>query len=872
MPVSVLQDILEWSKARPAWQRDALRRLILNGELTADDIQDLTRICKSGHGLAPACDVAPLTEEHVPADAAGADPVSLVSITHERGVNALAENQTLTFSSGLTLVYGNNGAGKTGYIRILKTACRARGQEAILGNVIAGEAPPAVAVAIQFKKTTDTAPRQWPGDGQSNLLSQISVFDTKCAGVYLTEKTDVAFRPFGLDLFDKLVRACKLVRTQLEQEQRELRQDAFTAFQATISTETAVGQFLRRISLLTKPEEVLRLGTLSDEETQQLAGWEQLLLDYKVNDPTKLIQQLTLRANRARKLVEHLIQVERALSDEALAKMFESRATGKRVSAQAKQLRDATFQGTTLPGTGSDDWRALWEAARAFSQSQAYPEQAFPVVNHDAKCVLCQQGLGDEASARLTHFEAFVVSSLERELKQLRDSYSRSKAVFVDLKLVPESAEEALKDLSLEHEDLVAGLRAAMGSNEARRLAVVEALAQDSELDANCPDLLTLSSQTQELAAQIDTRIAALRQDNHAEAIKRTETQVREMRARKALGEQQQVVLDELVRRGRHAAYGQCIEETQTRTITQQSTALTKAAVSDKLKQSFQEELARFNFRHLEVELREQGGEEGVFYHKLSFTRAHNIPLPTVVSEGEQRCLSIAAFFAELSTADDLSAIVFDDPISSLDYRWRRSVAQRLVEEAKTRQVIVFTHDIVFLLELREFAEKMEVAPLDQHLQHHLVKGAGVCTEELPWVARTVKQKIGRLNDLWQAADKVWRNGDQEKYQAEASRIYGLLREAWERASEEVLFNGVIERYRPNIKTLQMDPVADICAADCQALKDGMTKCSIWLPGHDQAAAANTPFPEPAELQADIKALDDWVVGIRERRKPKPRG
>jgi wobble nucleotide-excising tRNase len=48
------------------------------------------------------------------------------------------------------------------------------------------------------------------------------------------------------------------------------------------------------------------------------------------------------------------------------------------------------------------------------------------------------------------------------------------------------------------------------------------------------------------------------------------------------------------------------------------------------------------------------------------------------VSEGEQRCLCIAAFFAELSTADDPSGIVFDDPVSSLDYKWREGVARRL--------------------------------------------------------------------------------------------------------------------------------------------------------------------------------------------------
>jgi hypothetical protein len=46
-----------------------------------------------------------------------------------------------------------------------------------------------------------------------------------------------------------------------------------------------------------------------------------------------------------------------------------------------------------------------------------------------------------------------------------------------------------------------------------------------------------------------------------------------------------------------------------------------------------------------------------------------------------------------------------------------------------------------------------------------------------------------------------------------------------------------------------------------------MTKCSKWLPGHDQAAAARAPVPGPAELKADIEALDDWVAAIRNRRK-----
>jgi AAA domain len=251
--VTVLQEILEWSQDRPAWQREALRRLMLNGELSDEDINALAEICKSGHGLAEQRDTVPLAKEHVPAQMAGAR-VSLVSIFHHRGVNALAEDQTLKFGPGLTVVYGDNGAGKTGYIRILKSACRARGPEKILGNVVSGATPLVPVVAIKYKVGEETDPREWAGCNEDEFVSRVSVFDTQCAAVYLTEKTDVAFRPFGLDLFDKLVKACKTVRAKLESEQRALGTNALTVVQATIPEGTAVAKFLANVSSLTKQE------------------------------------------------------------------------------------------------------------------------------------------------------------------------------------------------------------------------------------------------------------------------------------------------------------------------------------------------------------------------------------------------------------------------------------------------------------------------------------------------------------------------------------------------------------------------------------------------------------------------------------------
>lgn len=861
--MKILEDIQNWSRDRPLWQREALRRLVLNGELSDEDTGALAEICKSGHGLAEQRDTVHLAKEHVPDQTTGA-PVSLVSIFHHRGVNALAEDQTLKFGPGLTVVYGDNGAGKTGYIRILKSACRARSPEKILGNVVSGTTPLAPVVAIKYKVGAEPDPREWSGGNEDEFVSRVSVFDTQCAAIYLTEKTDVAFRPFGLHLFDKLVKACKAVRTKLELEQRALGTSTLAAVQATIPEGTAVAKFLANVSSLTKPEAVQALAQLSPEQDARLSLLEKSLLDLQANDPEKLIRQLTVRAGRVQALVRHLKEVEAALSDEALKAVFDARTEGRRKNEEAKRLREATFPQGLLQGTGTDAWTTLWESARRFSQERAYPGKPYPVVGDGAQCALCQQELDHAAAQRLKQFEDFVSSTVERELRQIKDTFTRRRKTFADLKTT-EAVEETLKEIRIEHEAVADAISAALASNEKRRAAVLSALTEDKDLAADCPALVCVTADAEGLSAQIEERIKTLRTSANDQTLKSMTSEAQELRARKLLAAHQQTVLDDIERRKKYAAYGLCIDDTKTQAITAKSTAVTKTVVSQKLKKSFQDELGKLSFHHVEVELKELGGADGVFYHKLVLTRAPDVELPTVVSEGEQRCLSIAAFFAELSTADDPSGIVFDDPVSSLDFQWRNGVARRLVQESKTRQVIVFTHDVVFLLSLRQYADELGVELLDQHVRHQS-KGAGVCAEELPWVALPVKKKIRYLSNCWQAADKLARAGHQDAYEKEAKYLYGLLREAWERALEEVLLGGVVERYRPGVQTRQIAKIADITPDDCKAVGTAMTKCSTWLPGHDKAAAARAPVPAPAELRADIEALAAWVTAISKRR------
>ncbi len=64
--MNVLDEILKWSETLPAWQRDALRRLIVQGPLSEDDLAELIELCKAAHGLAEKRPSDPLQKKHIP--------------------------------------------------------------------------------------------------------------------------------------------------------------------------------------------------------------------------------------------------------------------------------------------------------------------------------------------------------------------------------------------------------------------------------------------------------------------------------------------------------------------------------------------------------------------------------------------------------------------------------------------------------------------------------------------------------------------------------------------------------------------------------------------------------------------------------------
>lgn len=851
MTNDILDEILNWVDDQPDWQKDAIGRLLIAGSLDSKDVDELTERCKAAHGLSPHLPESKLpSRSSLPPTPAEAPAVSLRSVTHRKGVNALARDQTIKFGQRLTIAFGENAAGKSGYTRILKGACRARSSEPVLSNVLSDVRPSKGQATIAFETNGTEKQYDWSSDvAPTAPLTAVSVFDSHCAAVYLRDKTDVAFRPFGLDLFDKLSVACGEVRKRLEAELRLLERVPYVPPPLPEGSESK-----KRVASPTSLADTKALeawAELSIDELERLDDLERRSRDAQSNDPKKRALELTAKAVRFDKVAAQVALLIRMLGRTSVDQLEAMRGNVIAARNAVGILQKAVAETDYLPGTGGDAWRRMFESAESFARQ----------AGQDTICPLCQQLISSTAAERFRHFREYVSSEAQTRSQEATEAFDD--ACLTIRNALPDVDSEPLFLEELEAEDAViaASTKAFFDAARKRHAEMTEALKGNGALPSS-PMPESNEGSLRRMAKAFRERAEKLRSDGGGLSEQEVGER-KELQARNLLKEGLPVVLAEIERKKKVAAYGLCLSDVGTAALTRKSTDLTKRLITEELKKTFQGELLKLKFQDLPLEIQDAGGSKGSLLHRIAFKGHPGVVPTTVLSEGESRALSLAAFITELSTASAKSAIIFDDPVSSLDHNWRRKIAARLVEESKDRQVIVFTHDLMFFKYLDGLAASEGVDCFIQH-GRRIDREAGFWTAEGPWVAMKAKRRMGVIRNEYQAAEKLYRLGKIDAYEREAKALYNRLRETWESSIPEVLLHDVVEPYRSDIMTKEVRYLSDITEQDCRELDAGMTECSRWA--HTRPAAEGAAMPEPLELKNEIEKLDAWIARINARR------
>jgi len=858
--MSTVEKIAEWIISKPKWWQHSMRLSLKNGMLSQVDLNEIYSVALVEHDILENDEVASLANQIIDTSGFGEETaeVTLKSIENIINVGALAEDQKLEFSNkGLTIIYGDNGAGKSSYARVLKHACLSRGgSPQILGNVFTSLKTPSSAKITTIVDEKEEI-KDWSLSSVSSLnLKSIRVFDSDVAEHFVTSEDELGYKPSGLHILEDLAKSVDLVNSRITEE--IMPGNGFIVLPAFADTET--GRFINKLSNNTTLLEVEQL-VVSDKILDKIEILSKEIHELKSKSPKQLRKEISDKKRQIAPLKTFISNSIKQVNSQSFTGIKDKELDCFDKNDLAKKLKIRILSGLPISGVGDKKWQSMWLAAEKYLISTE-GNTGFPPKQKE-KCPLCIQTINEDSAKKLADFSEFMADDAIKNASESNKILELCKKEISDFEFSTIPYEAAIALVNENIAGFSDSLSKLFSELERRKISFTsDALPEGVDsLSTDALDKITT------LIGSLEASFDEIAEDgNNASLIEKKEKEYLELLDQKVFKENLANIKSNLNRYKLVAKYHKLQKQCRSRPITDMNSDICKQEVIAPLVEAFESELQKFGFNRFKV-LPKTRGRSGAQLLKLEISSSGEPLVSKVASEGEQRCISISCFLAEMRANKRKSAVIFDDPVNSLSHQWSSRVAKRLVEESLHRQVIVLTHDIVFYKLLLEEIENSPSALLREVCLERSRKVAGIVRATPPWDALTTGKRIKQLQVKLRELKRIDQEETESNFKQAAYNFYGFLREAWERLVEEKLLNQVVTRFGRAIQTTRLKKLIDLTEDDFVKIEDAMSKCSTYFRGHDSAPAIGDPYPTILDIEEDLKKITEFNDELQNKRK-----
>jgi energy-coupling factor transporter ATP-binding protein EcfA2/ribosomal protein L17 len=844
-----------WSKQLSSWQQFILRAATQRARLTdgqidvAYDLFLLEKKLKSG--TAEGDTPTGATTSGRPTETLSHQLV-LKSVDGLKGVNALPSGSGLSFGPGLTVVYGRNGAGKSGFARLFANACFSRQRPALIGNIYADGKQPAPTAQFHFSiGDVDHEPVTFREGEDQPHLKRLTVFDTAVARHHITQSAAFEFKPAGFDVFPEMVRVYGRILEKLEREiALKARVNEFPA--AFLGGGTSVHTAVTSLNAKTDLTALRTLAQYGATESARLTALDSQILALRAQSPKAVLAGLKEGKVDLGVLRTQLEQIQVRFAPEAVAERSALITKAKDAATVAATLGAEQFKRPFLTAVGSAEWELFVASAHglAHRESATYPST-------DDHCLLCERPLDqpsiDHIKALLTFVEGDArrlaiktQGSVSAQLKALRD---------IDFSLFSAAARvrSHVHKLAPDVEEVLATTIASLVTAKDTALQHLETLT----LGEVQFDLAGALAALDLLVQQIDADVIRLEADNTEASLTSLDLERRTLRHRHVLS-QQMPAIETFVADAAWAASASLAKNSLgTRSITDKEKELFGRIVGDGYRARFAAECALLDCS-LPVEL-QTVGRSGQTIRSLAMKGGHKPD--AILSEGEQRAVALADFLTEVALNPASAGIILDDPVTSQDHERKERIARRLVAEAKTRQVIVFTHDLVFLNQLFISAEEAQATILPHWIDRDAQGRPGMVAANDAPATMKVHETTKRAEEALAEANTLTGSARNDAI----TRGMGALRRTLEETVVKKVFKDAVPRWSDQVRVTTLRRV-NWDNAKVEEICELYEVLSRYIEGHSHTDEASGAPPQPADLEGKIKqvlGLVKWAKADR---------
>lgn len=846
---SVIKRLWEWADNQGKWARTLVNIITTNENVEEVQRMRIFNTLLYEQGLIKDFDIKAVEIPDSYRQSNTDEKLLLTELSNIQGVNRLAKEQVLKFSPNLTVIYGNNGSGKSGYGRILKSVGFSYDNNSkVLPDVFGNDVMDQKAnICYRIGERNNTF--SWNNSVSSTDLKSIGVFNSDCVKISLDNSRTLIATPVGFHYFNEVSNELNKLSEEVTKliDTKSIKPDfinklhngtqAFNFItsltsetdEETIEFETKYGkEEEQNLHLLNKEKEGLNVQLLKNE-----------IQTYK--NKVKELKDLIIKINKMKEVINIDILNEYKDALQSLKVYEEERATG--IKQSIKEL-DGNYN-------ESSEFIDFLENAEKYIKT--LEQINYP--NEEDICIYCGQTLDENARQLIKSYRKLIDNTSKVKIDQLRNKIDvlKKKISQVDSSCLlhhnpfglAEDENSVPNELSLffvEYNKLKDTLL-----KQSHEILLEQSLELDYELVINFIEkrsekILNLQKEKEGLLEGI--------QEKQNEINKK----MNELKDKKLLHVNKDKLKSYTDNLKTIAELEKIKSLLNTRSLSRISTQARRELIQDQFQEIFKNELKQLKCeKDISLDFGTQAGSP-----KIRQAIGSQYALSDVLSEGEQKSIALAHLLTEIKVSNQLGPIIFDDPVNSLDHERINIVAQRLIRLSEERQVIIFTHSILFFNSIEQY---MKDRKPNLNYKYYTVESktnsTGHLYEDTPPHKEKFKTYQGKIRDLLNTSAE-----NKEVIGSAAAIVgYGYLRSAIELLVEDEIFKSFIKRYRRDIKFGQFEEINGQGFDNIkQDLTDIFNEACAYIDAHSNPLEA-AYTPNLNQLENDLNR----VIAIKSR-------
>lgn len=763
--------------------------------------------------------------------------VELVSLSEVTGVNKLAKDQVIDFSPNITVIYGENGTGKTGYGRILKALGFSYDRNNKIYSNIFGESEPQKA-KIKYKVNDIDDIFNWEGDNRNDDLESVSVFNNNCVQISLDGSRHLIVSPIGFHLFNLVSSELGKLNNLLGAKKREFPVEI--NWIENLNDGTPQQQFISNLSKDSSEEKLNELSNFGEEQEKALKEKGTQLSTLSKGLLQNEVRALKSQIGELKTIIGKIDKAKIAFNANTWKKLID---TNKAISELEKNTKKGITEIAASKGIEfyeTNEFKDFLSAAESYIKKinkTEYPQE-------DDICIYCRQPLEKEAMELLANYRRLLNDKTEENIAKLKRTKQSliEQVTEIDTALKLSFASFGLDDQEkpVQPTEFVSYSK---NASTFKKSFIKDEVAEDSVFELKYEGFRKFVADKKE---QLEKQLSAKTElfENIETKEKELKKIIAELKDRKLLSSKKETIKKVIDNKKTISILDKQANAFNTNSISRKTSQAREELISQDFDDIFHKELKALRKSGLPIDL-SFGTDRGTT--KLSH-RISNHQLLEILSEGEQKAIALAEFLTELQLDNIKAPVIFDDPVNSLDHKIIDSFAKRVIRLSEQRQVVIFTHSVLLFNSLLYLSKQPNFKQMNYKF-YNAQKDydfVGVISE--------AEEEKNKVTENIKSINKLINNKPKDRSEVDVAKEgFGELRSGIELFIEHEVFNGTVQRYQKHISLGKFIKVnSDLIGKHKDALNDMYDRCCGFIGAHSNPEIVyNDPTIE--DLKADFE-------------------